>query len=203
MQVLTGTAATGEYPWLAEVRRHSFTVDEFAKMGEAGIFTEDDRVELIDGEIREMAPIGSLHAGIVNRLNARLVELLGRSAIVGVQNPLQLDLHNEPQPDISILASRDDYYTTGHPEPGDTLLVIEVSDSSLAYDLHEKAPRYARSMVTEMWVVDLEAEVVRVFTRPGPSGYSKERVVSRGAEIESTSVEGLRLDVDEVFGPVA
>ena len=151
----------------AGVRRHSFTVDEFAKMGEAGIFTEDDRVELIDGEIREMAPIGSLHAGIVNRLTVTLVELLGRSAIVGVQNPLQLDLHNEPQPDISILASRDDYYTTGHPEPGDTLLVIEVSDSSLAYDLHEKAPRYARSMVPEMWVVDLEAEVIRVFARPG------------------------------------
>ena len=75
-----------------------------------------------------MGPIGSLHAGTVNRLTVTLVELLGRSAIVGVQNPLQLDLHNEPQPDISILASRDDYYTTGHPEPGDTLLVIEVSE---------------------------------------------------------------------------
>ena len=186
-----------------EVRRHSFTVDEFAKMGEAGIFTEDDRVELIDGEIREMAPIGSLHAGVVNRLNARLVELLGRSAIVGVQNPLQLDLHNEPQPDFSILAPRDDYYTAGHPNPGDTLLVIEVADSSLAYDLHEKAPRYARSMVPEMWVVDLEAEVVRVFTQPGPSGYANVRVMARGAAIASTSVEGLRLDVDEVFGPVA
>ena len=151
---------------VVEVRRHSFTVDEFAKMGEAGIFTEDDLVELIDGEIRERAPIGSLHAGVVNRLNARLVELLGHSAIVGVQNPLQLDLHNEPQPDIAILAPRDDYYTTGHPEPGDTLLVIEVSDSSLAYDLHEKGPRYARSMIRELWVVAWS---------PRLSGYSRDR----------------------------
>ena len=188
---------------VAGVRKYSFTVDEFAKMGEAGIFTEDDRVELIDGEIREMAPIGSLHAGIVDRLTVTLVELLRRSAIVRVQNPVQLDQHNEPQPDISILASRDDYYTTGHPEPRDTLLVIEVADSSLAYDLHEKAPRYARSMVPEVWVVDLEAEVVRVFTQPGPSGYANERVAARGAAIASTSVEGLRIDVNEVFGPMA
>ena len=186
----------------AGVRRHCLTVDEFAKMGEAGIFTEDDRVELIDGEIREMGPIGSLHAGTVNRLTVMLIELLGRSAIVRVQNPLQLDLHTEPLPDIAILTSRDDYYTGGHPQPGDTLLVIEVADSSLAYDLHEKGPRYARSMVPEMWVVDLEAEVIRAFTRPGPSGYAKERVAGRGAAIASTSVEGLRLDVDEVFGPM-
>ena len=188
---------------VVEVRRHSFTVDEFAKMGEAGIFTEDDRVELIDGEIREMAPIGSLHAGVVNRLNARLAEILGRSAVVGVQNPLQLDLHNEPQPDIAILASRDDYYTTGHPEPGDTLLVIEVADSSLAYDLQEKAPRYARAMVPEVWVVDLEAEAIRVFTQPGPSGYVNERTAGRGETIASANVAGLRINVDEVFGPVA
>ncbi len=188
---------------VVEVRRHSFTVDEFAKMGEAGIFTEDDRVELIDGEIREMAPIGSLHAGVVNRLNARLAELLRRSAIVGVQNPVELDLHNQPQPDIAILASRDDYYTAGHPKPGDTLLVIEVADSSLAYDLHEKAPRYARSMVPEVWVVDLDAEAVRVFTQPGRSGYAEERVAARGETIVSTSVEGLRIEVDDIFGPMA
>ena len=147
---------------VSEVGRYSFTVDEFAKMGEVGIFTEDDRVELIDGQIWEMAAISPLHAGIVTRLTVTLIELLGRSAVVHVQNPLRLDLHNETLPDISILKARDDYYNTAHPEPGDTLLVIEVADSSLAYDLHEKAPRYAKSMIPEMWLVDLEAEVVRV-----------------------------------------
>ena len=182
------------------VRRYSFTVDEFAKMGEVGIFTEDDRVELIDGEVRKMAAIGPLHAGIVDRLMLTLVELLKRSAFVRVQNPLLLDLHNEPQPDISILKPRDDHYTTSLPEPGDTLLVIEVADSTLAYDLHEKAPRYAKSMIPELWVVDLEAKVVRVFTQPGPSGYASEREMGRGSTIASESVEGLRVEVDEIFG---
>ncbi len=182
------------------VRRYSFTVDEFAKMGEAGIFTEDDRVELIDGEVRDMVPIGYRHAGIVDRLNVTLIELLKRSAIVRVQNPLRLDSHNEPQPDISILRVRDDYYTTSHPKPGDTLLVIEVADSSLAYDLHEKTPQYAKSMIPELWIVDLEAGVVRVFAQPGASGYANERVMPRGSTITSASVEGLRVEVNEIFG---
>ena len=185
---------------VSEVGRYSFTVDEFAKMGEVGIFTEDDRVELIDGQIWEMVPIGSRHSGIVNRLNVTLVELLRRSAVVHVQNPVRLDSYNEPQPDISILRARDDYYTTAHPEPGDTLLVIEVADSSLAYDLNEKAPRYAKSMIPEMWLVDLEAEVVRVFTRPGPSGYANEPEMPRGSTIASVSVEGLRVEVNDIFG---
>ena len=182
------------------VRRYSFTVDEFAKMGEADIFTEDDRVELIDGQVRELLPITPLHAAIVNRLMATLVELLNRSAIVHVQNPVQLDPHNETLPDIAIIKARGDYYTTAHPGPRDTLLVIEVADSSLAYDLYEKAPLYAKSMISELWVVDLEAEVVRVFTQPGQSGYASERVVARGATIASTSVEGLRVEVNEIFG---
>ena len=183
-----------------EVRKYTFTVDEFTKMGEVGIFTAEDRVELIDGEVRKMAAIGPLHAGIVDRLMLTLVELLRRSAFVRVQNPLRLDLHNEPQPDISVLKPRDDHYTISLPEPGDTLLVIEVADSTLAYDLHEKAPRYAKSMIPEVWIVDLEAMVVRVFTGPGPSGYANERVALQGETIVSAGVEGLRVDVDEILG---
>jgi Uma2 family endonuclease len=185
---------------VTEVRRYNFTVDEFAKMGEAGIFTAEDRVELIDGEIREMAPIGSHHAAIVSRLNVTLVELLKRTAILEVQNPLRLDSHNEPQPDFSIVKARDDYYETSLPEPGDTLLVIEVADSTLAYDIHDKTPRYARYMIPEVWVVDVEAKVVRVFTQPGPGGYANERVMQRGSTITSASVEGLRVGVNEIFG---
>ena len=185
---------------VTETRRYSFTVDEFAKMGEAGIFTEDDRVELIDGEIREMTPIGPLHATIVNRLNVTLVELLKRSAILQVQNPVRLDLHNEPQPDFSIIKERGDYYKTSLPGPGDTLLVIEVADSTLTYDIHEKTPRYARSIIPEVWIVDVEAEVVRVFTQPGPSGYANEREMPRGSTIASASVEGLHVEVNDIFG---
>ena len=185
---------------VTEVRRYSFTVDEFAKMGEAGIFTAEDRVELIDGEIRKMTPIGPLHATIVNRINATLMKLLESSAVLQVQNPVRLDLHNEPQPDFSIIKARGKYYETALPGPGDTLLAVEVADSSLAYDLHEKAPRYARSMIPEVWVVDLQDKVVRVFTQPGASGYANERVMPRGSTIASASVEGLRVEVDEIFG---
>ena len=185
---------------VTEVRRYSFTVDEFAKMGEAGIFTAEDRVELIDGEIREMTPIGPLHATIVNRLNFTLMKLLESSTVLQVQNPVRLDSHNEPQPDFSIIKARGDYYKTALPESGDTLLAIEVADSSLAYDLHVKAPRYAKSMIPEVWIVDLEAEVVRVFTQPGQSGYANERVMQRGSTIASASVEGLRVEVNEIFG---
>ena len=185
---------------VTEVRRYSFTVDEFAKMGEVGIFTEDDRVELIDGQVRELLPITPLHAAIVNRLMARLVELLKRSAIVHVQNPVQLDLHNETLPDIAIIKERGDYYKTSLPGPGDTLLAIEVADSSLAYDLHVKMPRYAKSMIPELWVVDLEVQVVRVFTQPDASGYANEREMPRGSTIASASVEGLRVEVNDIFG---
>ncbi len=169
-------------------------------MGEIGIFTEDDRVELIDGQVRELPRITPLHAAIVNRLMATLVELLKRSTIVRVQNPVQLDLYNETLPDIAIIKERGDYYKTAHPGPGDTLLVIEAADSSLAYDLYEKAPRYAKSMIPELWLVDLEAEVVTVFTQPGPSGYASEREIPRGSTIASAGVEGLRVEVDDIFG---
>ena len=185
---------------ITRVRRYSFTVDEFAKMGEAGIFTEDDRVELIDGQVRELPRITPLHAAIVNRLMATLIKLLNRSAIVRVQNPVQLDLHNETLPDIAIIKDRGDFYTTAHPGPGDTLLVIEVADTSLAYDLYEKAPLYARSMIPELWVVDLESKVVRVFTQPGESGYASKREIARGSIIASESVEGLRIGVNDIFG---
>lgn len=182
------------------VPRYSFTIHEFAKMGEIGIFTEDDRVELIDGQVRELPRITPLHAAIVTRLMATLIELLNRSAIVSVQNPVQLDLHNETLPDIAIIKERGDYYRTALPASEDTLLAIEVADSSLAYDLYEKAPLYAKSMIPELWVVDLEAKVVRVFTQPGPSGYANERVMQRGETITSASVEGLRVEVNEIFG---
>ena len=183
-----------------EVRKYTFTVDEFLKMGEAGIFTAEDRVELIDGEVRKMAAIGPLHVTIVNRLMATLIKLLESSAVLQVQNPVQLDSYNQPQPDLSIIRARGDYYRTALPTSGDTLLAIEVADSSLAYDVREKAPRYAKSMIPEVWVVDLQADVVRVFTQPGPDGYATERVMARGETIASAGVEGLRVEVDEILG---
>jgi Uma2 family endonuclease len=185
---------------MAVAGTHRFTVDDFARMGEAGIFTEDDRVELIDGEIRDMTPIGQPHAWIVNRLTRRLVLRLADRAYVSVQNPLRLDGHSEPLPDLVVARGGEDDYADRHLEAGDVLLVVEVADSSLRYDLAEKMPRYARSGIPEAWLVDVAGGAVTVSTGPGPDGYVDRRVFRRGEEIASTAIAGLRVTVDEVVG---
>ena len=182
------------------IPRHRFTVEDYARLGEAGIFTEADRVELIDGEIRDMTPIGRLHAWIVNRLTWRLVTRLAGRAWVSVQNPLRLDRYTEPQPDLVVARGGEDDYADRHLEAGDILLVVEVADSSLRYDRIEKIPRYARARIPEVWLVDIASGAVTVFTSPGPDGYADRRVFRRGEEIASTAVAGLQLTVDEIVG---
>ena len=184
----------------ADVQRYRFTADEFARMGEAGIFTEDDRVELIDGEILEMTPIGALHAGLVSHLTELTVTRLAGRAHVSIQNPVRLDAHTEPQPDLVVARRRKAFYTDRHPEPRDILLVVEVADSSLRYDGTEKASRYGRAGIPEMWLVDVDAAAVTVHTDPGPDGYATRCVRRRGEELTAASVAGLSFPVDEVFG---
>ena len=169
-------------------------------MGEIGIFPPDVRVELVDGEIRRMPPIHPPHASIVDRLNSILSRLHERHAIVRVQNPIRLDNFNEPQPDVTVLRFRDDYYGSQHPMPADVLLIVEVADTSLRYDRDEKMPRYGRAGVPESWLVDVQAGTITVFTEPHARGYGQERVVTRGQEIMSVAVEGLLLQVDEALG---
>ena len=185
---------------VVEIHRHRFTVEDFAHMGEAGIFAAADRVELIDGEIREMTPIGPSHAGVADRLAELLIIRLAGSVNVRIQNPIRLGRYTEPQPDLVIARRRTDYYAGRHPEAGDVLLVIEVADSSLLYDRVEKAPRYATARIPEAWLVDVSGETVTVYGGPGPDGYSEERLLRRGDEIRSVAVAGLRLPVDEIFG---
>ena len=183
------------------IPRHRFTVDDFARLGEAGIFAEDDRVELIDGKIRDMTPIGQPHAWIVNRLARRLVTRIDE-AYVSVQNPLRLDGHTEPQPDMVVARGGEDDYADRHLEAGDVLLVIEVADSSLRYDRAEEMPRYGRSGIPEAWLVDVTGRAVTVCTTLGAGGYADEQVFRSGAEIASTAVAGLRVTVDEIIGRV-
>ena len=185
---------------VSDVQRYRFDVDAFARMGEAGIFTEDERVELIDGEVREMTPIGPPHAGIVNRLTELLVTRLAGRATVIVQNPIRLDRHTEPQPDLVVARRRKGFYADRHPEPGDVLLVVEVADSSVRYDRAEKAPRYGRAGIPETWLVDVEAGAVTVYADPGPQGYARQQVRRRGERMVSASVPDLDLAVDDVFG---
>lgn len=121
-----------------EVRRHRFTVEEYYRMGESGIFGEDDRVELLDGEIVEMASIGSPHAGCVNRLNGLFARRLGDRATIAVQNPVRLSTTSEPQPDLAVATHRDDGYAAEHPKPRELYFLVEVADSTAAFDREVK-----------------------------------------------------------------
>ena len=146
--------------------RHRISVDAFHRMGEAGILGVADRVELIDGEIIDMSPIGALHAAIVARLASYFSQRLGGVAVVWCQNPVRLDDTSEPEADIAILRPRADFYMTAHPGPTDVLLVIEVADASLAYDIGTKMPLYARHGIPEAWVIDAATRRTRVFRQP-------------------------------------
>lgn len=132
------------------VQSHLFSVDEYHKMGEAGIWGEDDRVELIEGELIDMPPIGSLHAGKVMRLVSFLTTALSNRAIVSPQNPVRLGEHSEPQPDLTVLRFRDDFYESAHPQPGDVHLLVEVADTTVRYDREVQIPLYARYGIPEV-----------------------------------------------------
>ena len=161
--------------------RHRLTVADYYRMGEAGVFAPNDRVELIEGEVINMAPIGTKHAASVTRL-ARLFErAVGDRAVVSSQNPLRLSDLSEPEPDVMLLAPRDDFYAGAHPTATDVLLLIEVADSSARYDREIKLPLYARHGVAEVWIVDLEAAVVRFFRQPQGERY---------LDITSTAIPG-------------
>ena len=185
--------------------RHLISVDAFHRMGETGILGPRDRVELIDGEIIDMSPIGVLHAAIVDVLARHFGRRTGESVFVRCQNPLRLDDISEPEPDIAILRPRADFYMTAHPGAADVLLVIEVADTSLAYDLGTKVPLYARHGIPEVWVIDAATRHTRVFRRPvgsggtgpsGGSGYAEEMGVEPH---EAVSCAGV---VDDAGGRV-
>ena len=184
----------------AALTKRRFTVDEYHRMAEVGILTETDRVELIDGEIVEMAPVGSRHASVVKRLNALLTGRLGARAIVSVQDPVQLSKESEPQPDVVLLRPTPDFYAGSHPEPVDTLLLIEVADTSLLYDRGVKLPRYATARVIEVWIVDLAEDAVEVCRTPGPDGYRDVVRVPRGGSLSPVAFPDLTLGVDEILG---
>lgn len=169
-------------------------------MGEAGLFGEDARVELLDGEVVTMSPIGARHAACVKRLNKRLIQLVGERAVVSVQDPVHLDGHSEPQPDLSLARPPLERYLADHAGPQDLLLLIEVSDSTFSWDRGHKAALYARAGVPETWVVDLAGERVVVLTDPAPGGYATERVGTRGDTVEPRALAGIALGVDEILG---
>jgi len=183
------------------VQRYRFTVDQYHQMGDAGILSPDCRVELIDGEIFKMSPIDPWHAGVVNWLNHRFVTGLGGRAVVHVQNPTIVDRRSEPQPDLMLLKPRDDFYRTAHPTPDDALLVVEVAHTSLAHDRRRKLPLYARTGVSEVWIVNRRADAVDVFRGPSPQGYRDQFRRARGEDLAPSAFPDLNLSVGDILGP--
>jgi Uma2 family endonuclease len=181
-------------------RRYLFTAEQYHQMGEAGVFLPGDRVELIEGEIIAMNPIGDPHAGGVNRLNLTLIERLRRRALVAPQNPVRLATRSEPEPDLAILRFRADFYASKGPTPEDVLLLIEVADSSVTYDLNVKAPLYARYNIPEYWLVDLGRQYVTVFRQPSPEGYRSMQVHERGVTLTLADLPDVTVTVDEILG---
>ncbi len=183
-----------------QVSRRLFTVAEYHRMAEARILGEDDRVELLDGEIVQMTPIGSRHAACVDRLVRWFGRQVGDEAIVRVQGPIRLSEHSEPQPDLALLKPRPDFYAQAHPGPADVLLLIEVAETSSDSDRDVKLPLYARAGIGEVWLVDLTAERVEVYRQPWFRGYQDCHTVRRGQRLAPQALPDLNLSADAVLG---
>ncbi len=181
-----------------QLARRRFTVDEYHRMAEAGILSEDDRVELIEGEIVHMTAIGGAHLDCVNRLTRLLVTRVGARADVSVQNPVRLDRYSEPQPDLALLQPRP--YAPGLPGPRDVFLLVEVADTSAACDRQVKVPLYARAGITEVWLVNLERKAVEVYRDPAPAGFRSVQTFARGQLVSPFAFPDVVLTVDEVLG---
>jgi Uma2 family endonuclease len=179
--------------------RHRLDVGAYYKMAEAGILTPNDRVELIGGEIFDMAPIGDSHAGETIRLNRLFAHAAADGLVlVSVQSPLRLDAYNEPEPDLMLLKPRRDDYKSGHPNASDVLLLVEVSETSLVHDRGMKLPLYARFGVAEVWIVDLIGAAVEVYREPAGDAYAfKERLIS--GSLAPVLVPGVTIDVGELL----
>lgn len=181
------------------ILRRAFDVHEYHRMAEAGILDEDDRVELIEGEIVHMSPIGSRHQGCVNRLARLLFEFAGRDYVVHVQGPIRLSERSELQPDLALLKPRPDFYSEGHPAPEAVLLLIEVSETSADYDREVKLPLYATAGIAEVWIVDLEAQIIEAHADTRHNTYTTVTATRRGQTVASHTVAGLSLAPDDIL----
>lgn len=185
---------------VTRVARRLFTVEQYHKMAGSGVFAPDERVELIEGEIVAMSPIGREHAATVNRLNHWFARRLGERVLLGVQNPVTLGRRSEPQPDVCLLKPKADFYAAGHPRPGDILLLIEVADTTLTFDREVKVPHYSRVGVREVWLVDLGGASVEVYRKPGTQGYGEMRRLAREEKVAPLAFSKCVFAVSEILG---
>jgi Uma2 family endonuclease len=176
------------------LQRHRLTVDEYYRMAETGVLAPDARVELIEGEIVDMAPIGTRHGSTVKRLLHLLAEAVGDRAIVAVQDPVRLSQRSEPQPDLMLLTPRADWYADAHPTAADVLLLVEVSDTTARYDRVIKLGLYARHGVREVWIVDLDHRLFRVYRQPRGEIYTEVMETAQPGRIGPQALPGVSID---------
>lgn len=184
------SAAKETKPFVLPV--HRFTVDEYYRMADAGVF-EGQRVELIDGKIIDMSPSNSEHSGMIVKLNKLLSKTLSDDYLVSIQNPIHIDGASEPEPDLMVLQFRKDYYSNAHPTPKEALLLIEVADSSLEKDQKVKLPFYAQAGIVEVWIVNLPENQLEQYREPSEKGYSNIQILRSGDTLENEVIGKLPL----------
>jgi Uma2 family endonuclease len=183
-----------------EPRRHLLTVADYYRMGEVGILPPDARVELIEGEIIDMAPIGSPHVWAVLHLDRVFQQAAEGKAFVLVQSPIALGGHSAPQPDVALLRPRGEHYRSSLAGPSDVLLIVEVAQSSLRFDRDDKIPLYARHGIGEVWLVDLEGKRLVRYRNPQQGAYALVDEPDLVSPLEITALPETRLDLSKLFG---
>ena len=181
------------------LRRHRITADEYQRLGDAGVLAPEARVELIDGEVIDMAPIGSRHWSVVNRLHRLLQRAVGDTALVSSQSSMRLGSHSEPQPDLALFEPRADFYLGGLPTAAQTLLIVEVADSTARYDREIKLPLYARHGIGELWIVDLEAALFRVYRQPEGERYREASETPSPGLVDIAALPGSSVDLSTLL----
>ena len=193
------TSAISITPVISAPARRPFTVAEYYAIADAGILSENDRVELLDGDIIVMPPIRDWHAGGVKFFTNTMVPKLQGRAMIAVQDPVRLDEHSEPQPDITLLQWRDDFYRNGHPTPGDVLLLIEVADSTVEFDRTVKLAAYARAGIPEIWIVNRPARRIESYSEPSGDQYAAVRDFGPGETVAPQAFPDIVLEVARII----
>ena len=180
-------------------KKRGFSADDYQFLGEIGILHEDDRIELIDGEIVVMSPIGDRHGACVDMLASQFFSGVRGQAIVRVQGSIRLDARSEPQPDIALLRPRDDFYSSRSVTPDDILLLVEVANSSLEDDRKKAREKYAKRGIPELWIANLRDEVIERYRNPTPDGYEDVEIFHRGDTISPSLLPDVELAVDDIL----
>jgi Uma2 family endonuclease len=180
-------------------QKHRINLDEWRRMGEAGIFPPESRIELIDGEIIEMSPIGFNHAGHVTRIMNLFAPLLNGKVLMTAQNPVQLGDLSEPKPDFMLLRPEPGFYSTRHPQAADVLLLVEIADSSLTFDRSQKMRLYAFHNIPEYWLLNLNSSCLEVYRQPQSGGYAEKTVLHRGDTVQLLCLSHISINVADIL----